>query len=335
MGVFIIAEAGVNHNGDLALAKKLVDVAVSAGADAVKFQAFVAERLVTRFAEKAKYQVDNMGTNESQSDMLKKLEFSPEAHRITADYCKEKGIMFMSSPFDVESAQMLYRLGMEIFKIPSGEITNLPLLRVIGSFKKQVILATGMADLEETKRAVEVLRTSGSGRITVLHSTSNYPPSDVSLNLNVIQTLRQEFVPTGLAVGYSDNGSVGVMAEVVAVALGATVIEKHFTLDKAMKGPDHKASMDPQELAQMVQAIRRTEQILGSFIKGCTPEEEPIKQIARKSIVAVRDIAAGELLSEDNLTTKRPGTGISPMRWDEIAGTPAKRDFKADELIEL
>lgn len=330
---FIIAEAGVNHNGDLAIAKRMVEVAKGAGADAVKFQTFRADRLVIKSAVKAKYQVENMGTHESQAEMLRKLALSPEAHRELWAYCQERGIMFMSTPFDLESAKMLHQLGMQIFKIASGEIINLPLLRLIGSFKKNVILSTGMATLDEVRTALEVLVAMGilKDQITVLHCHTNYPTAMDDVNLRAMLTMRDAL---GVQVGYSDH-TLGIEVPTAAVALGATVIEKHFTLDRNMPGPDHKASLEPQELKAMVAAIRNIEKALGNGVKRPTLREAEIAPIARKSIVAARDIAVGEVLTEDNLTTKRPGTGINPMEWDRVLGLLAKHDFKVDELVEI
>lgn len=333
MHTFIIAEAGVNHNGDLEIAKKLVDVAVAAGADAVKFQTFVAEQLVTRSASKAAYQIENMGTSESQFDMLKKLELTEAMHHPLIEYCKGKGIIFLSTPFSIGCAYLLDKLGLTIFKIPSGEITNLPYLRVIGGFKKQVILSTGMATLDEVRAAVEVLVGAGTAKdqITVLHCHTDYPTAMKDVNLRAMLSIRDAL---GVQVGYSDHTS-GIEVPIAAVALGASVIEKHFTLDRNMEGPDHKASLEPPELTAMVAAIRNIEAALGDGVKRPTAREAEIAPIARKSIVASRDIAEGEVFTEDNLTTKRPGTGVSPMRWDGVIGQPAKRAFKEDELIEI
>lgn len=331
MKTFIIAEAGVNHNGDLELAKKLIDVAVAAGADAVKFQTFRAELLVTKTATQADYQTRNIGKAESQFDMLKRLELPRPWHPILQSYAKERGIIFISTPFAKDDADFLESINIPMFKIPSGEITNLPYLRHIAKKGKKMIISTGMATMVEVKEAVRVVRAQGNEQIIVLHSTSNYPPSLQSLNLSAILTLQHELQ---IPIGYSDNGSPGYVADVIAVALGACVVEKHFTIDKNLPGPDHLASLDPIELKAMVQAIRDTEIMLGSGEKIPTTEEAPIAAVARKSIVAAKDIKAGEVFTEENLTVKRPGTGISPMQWDIVIGTPAKRDFKADELIE-
>ena len=329
--VFIIAEAGVNHNGSIALAKKLIDVASEAGADAVKFQTFKAEKLVSKNAPKAAYQKKTTDPAESQFEMIKKLELDVNAHKELMTYCKQKGIMFLSTPFDHDSIELLNNLGLEIFKIPSGEITNLPYLRHIGSLKKRVIMSTGMADIGEIEDALDVLITAGTPKenITILHANTMYPTPMEDVNLRAIQTIACTF---GCDVGYSDH-TLGIEVPIAAVAMGAKVIEKHFTLDKTMEGPDHKASLEPDELKAMVQAIRNIEKALGSGIKKPSPSERPNIEVARKSIVAARPIKKGELFTEENLTIKRPGNGISPMRWDEIIGTEAQKDYKVDELI--
>ncbi len=331
--VFIIAEAGVNNNGDLELAKKLVDVAVEAGADAVKFQTFTAELLVTGTAEQAEYQTRNIGKTESQFDMLKRLELKSEYHQILIDYCKQKGIIFLSTPFAEANADFLETLNIAAYKIPSGEINNIPYLRHIAKKGKPMIVSTGMADLPETICAVKEIKAMGNHDIIVLHSTSNYPPSFGSLNLNVITTLRKELEPYDVTVGYSDNGSTGIVADIVATALGSTVIEKHYTLDKNMEGPDHKASLDPAELKAMVAAIRDAEVMLGSFEKQCTPEEISIKTIARKSIISKNSIAAGSEIKLEDLIMKRPGYGIPPTEIDSVVGKKAVHDIPADTLI--
>lgn len=331
MSVFIIAEAGVNHNGDLALAKQLIDVAVAAGADAVKFQTFKAEKLVIAGAEKAAYQIRNTGTHETQAQMLKKLELPYEAHADLMQYCDRHAIMFMSSPFDIDSILFLNNLGLSVFKIPSGEITSLPYLKAMGALKKRIVMSTGMANMDEVRTAVKVLTDSGTPKdqITVLHCHTDYPTAMKDVNLRAILTIKNEL---GVQVGYSDH-TAGIEVPIAAVALGASVIEKHFTLDKNMEGPDHKASLDPKELEEMVKAIRNIEQALGDGLKKPTVKEIEIATVARKSIVAARDIKAGEILNENNLTIKRPGTGISPMEWDSIIGTMAERDFQVDDLI--
>ncbi len=331
--VFIIAEAGVNHNGSLELARKLVDAAVGAGADAVKFQTFKADKLVSRNAQKAEYQKQTTAADESQYEMIKKLELDENAHRELIHYCNEKQIMFLSTPFDHDSIDMLSNFGMPIFKIPSGEITNLPYLRHIARLGKEVILSTGMADLGEIEDALDVLMQTGvpKEKITVLHATTEYPCPIEEVNLRAMQIIRAAF---GVKVGYSDH-TQGIEVPIAAVAMGACIIEKHFTLDRAMEGPDHKTSLKPEELKAMVAAIRNIELALGDGIKRLTPSEVKNKSVARKSLVASRAIKAGECFSTQNITAKRPGTGISPMRWDEIIGRIAPRDFSADELIEL
>ncbi len=329
--VFIIAEAGVNHNGSLELAKKLIDVAVVSGADAVKFQTFKAENLVSKNAQKADYQKQTTNNEESQFDMIKKLELDVQTHRILMDYCKEKNIMFLSTPFDHDSIDLLNDLGLEIFKIPSGEITNLPYLRHIGKLNKKVILSTGMADIGEIEDAMDILINAGTKKenITVLHANTMYPTPMEDVNLKAMVTIGKTF---DVAFGYSDH-TLGIEVDIAAVALGACCIEKHFTLDKTMEGPDHKASLEPDELKAMVKAIRNIELALGSSIKKPSKSEMPNMQIARKSIVAKIEIKKGDRLSEENITIKRPGNGINPMRWDEIVGTIAAKDYKEDELI--
>lgn len=329
--VFIIAEAGVNHNGSLELAKKLIDEAVVAGADAVKFQTFKAELCISKNADKAEYQKQTTDKNESQFDMIKKLELNEYAHTELIKYCKIKNIMFLSTPFDLQSVDLLNVFGLEIFKIPSGEITNLPYLRKIASLNKKVILSTGMANLGEIEAALEILTKNGTLKenITVLHANTEYPTPFRDVNLKAMLTIRGAF---GVKVGYSDH-TPGIEVPIAAVALGATVIEKHFTLDKTMPGPDHKASLEPSELQSMVKAIRNIEIALGDGIKKASSSESKNKPIARKSIVAKCDIKKGDLFSESNLTIKRPGSGISPMRWDEVIGLRATRDYKEDELI--
>lgn len=331
MKTFIIAEAGVNHNGNLDIAKKMVDVAVDSGADAIKFQTFKAEKIVTDTTPKAKYQIDNMGTSESQFEMLRKLELSIEAHKELFSYCKKKNIIFMSTPFDEESADMLDNLGINIFKIPSGEITNKPLIQHIAKKNKPIILSTGMSYLGEIEDALNVLTKSGTPKenIIVLHCNTEYPTPFEDVNLNAMLTIRDAFK---VKVGYSDHTS-GIEVPIAAVALGAYVIEKHFTLDKNLPGPDHKASLEPKELKTMVEAIRNIEKALGDGVKKPSPSELKNKMIVRKSIVAAKPIKDSEIFTADNLTVKRPGTGISPMRWDEIIETKTKRDYQEDELI--
>jgi N,N'-diacetyllegionaminate synthase len=328
---YIIAEAGVNHNGSLELAKKLVDIAVDAGADAVKFQTFKADKLVSRTAQKAEYQKQTTAADESQYEMIKKLELDENAHRELIRYCNEKQIMFLSTPFDHDSIDMLNNFGMPIFKIPSGEITNLPYLRHIGRLDKEVILSTGMADLGEIEDALDVLMQAGvpKDKITVLHATTEYPCPIEEVNLRAMQTIRAAF---GVKVGYSDH-TQGIEVPIAAVATGACVIEKHFTLDRAMDGPDHKASLEPEELKAMVRAIRHIDLAMGNGIKKPSKSEVKNISIARKSIVALRPIKSGEIFNSENLTVKRPGNGINPMRWDEIIGQVAQRDYQCDDLI--
>ena len=329
----VIAEAGVNHNGDLALAKSLIDAAAKAGADLVKFQTFNANRLATLSARKADYQTQTTDGEESQHEMLRRLELSAEMHKELIAHCAARNIGFFSTGFDIESVDLLVSLGQDHFKIPSGEITNLPYLRHIGQFGKAVILSTGMATMGEIEAAIDVIEQSGTPRanITVLHCTTEYPTPMAEVNLRAMQSIHTAF---GVAVGYSDH-TPGIEVAIAAVALGASVIEKHFTMDRNLPGPDHKASLEPEELRAMVMAIRNIEVALGDGIKRLTPSEARNKPIARKSLVASQAIRSGELFSAENITAKRPGTGISPMRWDEIIGSTSPRDFTADELIEL
>ena len=332
--IFIIAEAGVNHNGSLELAKKMIDAAVGAGADAVKFQTFKAEKVVSRYAPKAEYQkkTTTAEADESQLEMIEKLELDAAAHQTLIDYCKKKNIRFLSTPFDLESIDLLNELGLDIFKIPSGEINNLPYLRKIGALKKEIILSTGMADLGEIEDALDVFTGAGTKLkdITVLHCNTEYPTPMQDVNLKATQTIKYAF--PGIHVGYSDH-TKGIEVSIAAVAMGAAIIEKHFTLDKNMVGPDHKASLEPDELKAMVNAIRNIEKALGNGIKKPSPSELKNKPIARKSIVAARNIRKGESFTEENLTAKRPGIGISPMRWDEVIGKRASKDYKQDDLI--
>ena len=331
MKTLIIAEAGVNHNGSIEFAKKLVDVAAEAGADAVKFQTFNAVNIVSRNARKAAYQRQTTNAAESQLDMIRRLELCPSAHKELFTYCNKEGIQFLSSPFDLESIDLLSSLGLTIFKIPSGEITNLPYLRKIGALKKEIILSTGMSDLGEIEDALDVLMKSGTEleNITVLHCNTEYPTPIQDVNLKAMQTIARAF---DVHVGYSDH-TLGVEVPIAAVAMGATVIEKHFTLDRNMEGPDHRASLEPNKLKVMINAIRNIEKALGNGIKKPSPSELKNKSIARKSIVAERNIRKGEAFTEENLTVKRPGTGISPMRWDEVIGRKASRNFNEDEII--
>ena len=332
MSVFIIAEAGVNHNGSIELAKKLIDVASQAGADAVKFQTFKAEKLVSKNAVKADYQKENMNeSDDSQFNMLRKLELDVNTHKELMHYCDAKGIMFLSTPFDHESIEMLNTLGLEIFKIPSGEITNLPYLRDIGSLQKKVILSTGMADIGEIEDALDILIEAGTPKvdITLLHANTMYPTPMEDVNLRAMQTIGSTF---DVAFGYSDH-TLGIEVDVAAVAMGASVIEKHFTLDKSMEGPDHKASLEPSELIEMVKSIRNIELALGSGVKKPSKSEMPNMRVARKSLVAACTIKKGELFSEENIAIKRPGNGINPMRFDEIIGTTAQKDYEVDDLL--
>ena len=333
MKTLIIAEAGVNHNGDLNMACDLIDVAVDAGVDLIKFQAFNADRLVTRSAIKADYQNRTTDSDESQYKMLHRLELTRESHEKLIKHCKSRGIGFLSTGFDQECVDMLVDLGINRFKIPSGEITNLPYLRHIGNFGRPVILSTGMSTLGEIEAAINVLEKAGTSRnlITVLHCNTEYPTPMADVNLQAMLTIRDAF---RVAVGYSDH-TLGIEVPIAAVALGATVIEKHFTLDRSLSGPDHKASLEPGELKAMVAAIRNIELALGDGIKRPSLSEAKNKPIARKSIVASELIRSGEAFTKKNLTIKRPGTGISPMRWDEFLGKKAQRDFAPDELIEL
>ena len=331
MNVFIIAEAGVNHNGSIDLAKKLIDVASASGADAVKFQTFKADNLATKKAQKAIYQKENTDKEESQFDMLKKLELDIEAHKELISYCSNKKIIFLSSPFDHESIELLNDLGLEILKIPSGEITNLPYLRQIGKLNKKIILSTGMSNIDEVKSALNILINSGTKKnnITVLHANTEYPTPMEDVNLRAMLTIGKEL---DINFGYSDH-TLGIEVDIAAVAMGASCIEKHFTLDCNMQGPDHKASLEPNQLKAMVIAIRNIELALGGSVKKPSRSEIKNIKIARKSIVAKTKIKKGDILSEKNLTVKRPGTGISPMKWDEVMGTKAIKDYNADELI--
>lgn len=329
--VFIIAEAGVNHNGSIEIAKKLIDAAVEAKVDAIKFQTFTAENLVSKQAQKAEYQLQTTEDNESQYEMIKKLELDYEAHKLLIDYCHKKGIMFLSAPFDLKSIDLLAELDIAIFKIPSGEITNLPYLEKIGKLNKKIILSTGMCTLEEIEQALIVLKKQGAVDIIVLHCNTEYPTPMKDVNLKAMQTMGEAL---GVTIGYSDH-TIGIEVPIAAVAMGARVIEKHFTLDKNMEGPDHKASLEPKELKEMVKAIRNIELALGSGIKQPTASEKKNKDIARKSIVAKCHVYKGDILTEDNITIKRPGNGISPMRWYEVLGTVSNKEYEEDELITL
>lgn len=333
MSVFIIAEAGVNHNGSMELAKKLIDVAVEAGVDAVKFQTFKTENLVSKNAQKADYQKETTNSEESQFDMIKKLELDVDTHKELIEYCDLKNIMFLSTPFDNDSINLLDSLGLEIFKIPSGELTNLPYLRHIGSLNKNVILSTGMADIGEIEDALDILTQAGTKKdnITILHANTEYPTPMEDVNLRAMQTIGNTFE---CKYGYSDH-TLGIEVDIAAVALGAVCIEKHFTLDKNMEGPDHRASLEPNELISMVKGIRNIELALGSRIKKPSKSEKRNILPARKSIVAKFDIKKGDLFTEKNIITKRPADGISSMDWDKVIGQKAVKDFEADEKIIL
>ncbi|MCU0326669.1 MAG: N-acetylneuraminate synthase [Spirosomaceae bacterium] len=330
----IIAEAGVNHNGSIELAKRLVDAAAEAGADFVKFQTFKADKIASKQAQKADYQQKTTDKSESQLEMLKRLELSEEAHHELIDYCKTKNIAFLSTAFDFESIELLKSFGITLGKIPSGELTNLPFLRKMSAAFPQIILSTGMADLNEIKATIQALIASGTTQenLTVLHCNTEYPTPFEDVNLKAMLTIGEEL---GVNIGYSDH-TLGIEVPIAAVALGAKVIEKHFTLDRNMEGPDHKASLEPLELKAMISAIRNIEKAMaGNGIKIASNSESKNKAIARKSIVAAIDIQEGEVFTEENLTVKRPGTGISPMMWDEVIGKIAKKSFLEDELIEL
>lgn len=331
----IIAEAGVNHNGSIEMAKQLVLKAKEAGVDYIKFQTFKASKLVTKAAKQAEYQQKNIGKeSDSQYQMLKKLELSPEEHQILIDYCNELGIKFFSTAFDFDSMDYLHSLNLGLWKIPSGEVTNYPFLKRIAQYNKKTILSTGMCDMDDVRAAVNALYKNGLSKenLILLHCNTEYPTPFEDVNLKAMDALRKEF---GVEVGYSDH-TKGIEVPIAAVALGATVIEKHFTLDRTLPGPDHKASLEPDELKAMVSAVRNIEQaVAGDGTKHVSESERKNIAIARKSIVAAKDIKAGELFTEENLTVKRPGSGISPMRWEEVLGMNANRDFNEDELIEL
>jgi N,N'-diacetyllegionaminate synthase len=331
--VFIIAEAGVNHNGSLKTAKQMVDAAVKAGADAVKFQTFHAAAMVSKSAAKAGYQKRSTDKTENQLEMLQRLEMGLKSHQELLRYCRKKKIIFLSTPFDMGSIELLAGLGLGIFIIPSGEITNLPYLRKIGSLRKKIIMSTGMSDLKEIKAALDVLLKSGARKkdITILHCNTEYPTPFKDVNLRAMGTIRKAL---GVKVGYSDH-TLGIEIPVAATALGACVIEKHFTLDRDKKGPDHKASLEPDELALMVRAVRNIENSLGNGIKKPSGSESKNIKIARKSIVAATGIKRGMVFSSQNITVKRPGTGISPMQWDKVIGMRAGKNFRPDELIRI
>ena len=326
---FIIAEAGVNHNGDIELAKRLIDIAKEAGTDAIKFQTFKSENIVTPKTPKAKYQAENTRPNESQYRMLKKLELSEDEFRELHRYTRKKGIIFLSTPFDFESADFLEELGVPAFKVSSTDLTNLPFLEYIAEKRKPIILSTGMGTLGEIEEAINTIKNAGNEEIILLHCITSYPAKFESLNLRAIQTLKEAFK---LPVGFSDH-SLGIYAPIAAVTLGAVVIEKHFTLDKNLPGPDHKASLNPEELREMTKGMRLIENALGDGIKRLTPEEEEIKSVSRRSIVAKVDIPEGVIITKEMITFKRPGTGLSPKYYQEIIGKKARRNIKADELI--
>lgn len=327
--VFIIAEAGVNHNGSMKYAKKLIDAAAEAGADAVKFQTFKAENLVCKNAKKASYQMETTDQEESQFEMLKKLELNIDMHKELIEHCRQRNIEFLSTPFDLESINLLEQLNVGVLKIPSGEITNLPYLREIGSKGKKIILSTGMSNMKEVETAVSVLNRSGAMDVSVLHCNTQYPTPMEDVNLNVIPMMKEKL---GICIGYSDH-TKGIEIPIAAVALGAEIIEKHFTLDRNMEGPDHKASLEPDELKAMISAIRNVEKAMGDKSKKVSISEQENIMIVRKSIVAKCRIQKGDIFCEDNLTVKRPGNGISPMQWDEIIGQAAIKNFEEDELI--
>lgn len=336
MSVFIIAEAGVNHNGSVDTAKKMIDAAVEAGADAIKFQTFKTEKLVCKSAPQAEYQMKNSvanGEEDTQFTLLKKLEINRETHLELFDYCRDAGIVFISTPFDLESIDLLKGLGLERIKVPSGEITNYPYLKKVGETFHNVILSTGMADLGEIEDALDILIASGIERdnITVLHCNTEYPTPIQDVNLRAMQTIRDAL---RVKVGYSDH-TLGIEVSIAATALGACVIEKHFTLDKNMEGPDHAASLEPDELMMLVRGIRNTERSLGSPLKKPSRSEAKNKPVVRKSIVAAGPIKKGEPFTERNLCVKRPGTGISPMLWEQVLNQVARRDYQEDEIIEL
>lgn len=331
MGILIIAEAGVNHNGDLFLAKKMVDAAKEAGADVVKFQTFRAGNMISKYAPKAAYQEETTGKKENQLDMVKKLELSEQEFVILKEHCVKKEIGFLSTPFDIESIGFLNQLGVPLWKIPSGEITNLPYLIEIAKTGKDIILSTGMSTMEEIEKAMLVLKEYGSGGITLLHCNTQYPTPYCDVNLKAMNQLKSEF---NVKVGYSDH-TMGMEVSVAAAAMGAAVIEKHFTLDQNMEGPDHKASLIPEQLKEMIRMIRNVENALGDGKKKVTASEAGNRHAARKSIVAKRNIQKGELLTQENITVKRPGNGISPMEWFQVLNTRAVENFAEDEQISL
>ena len=331
MSVMIIAEAGVNHNGSLELAKKMADLAKEAGADIVKYQTAVPELVISRFAPKAEYQKESTGEEENQLEMVKKIHFGFDAHRELKEYCDSIGIMYLSTPFDMDSIDFLSGMDMPVWKIPSGEVTNLPYLEKVARLKRPIVMSTGMCEKEEIAAALDILYKNGAEDVTVLHCNTEYPTPLKDANVKAMLDIKETF---GTKVGYSDH-TLGLEAPLAAVALGATVLEKHFTLDKNMEGPDHAASMSPDELKAFVKAVRNMEIALGDGVKKVTESEGKNRDVARKSIVAKYPIKKGEVFTEDNITVKRPGSGISPMRWYDVLGKTAFRDFETDELIEL
>ncbi|MBZ4644151.1 MAG: N-acetylneuraminate synthase [Deferribacteraceae bacterium] len=331
MPTFIIAEAGVNHNGNIELAKSLIDIACEAGCDAIKFQTFKADNLVIKSAQKAEYQIKNTGNNDSQYDMLKKLELSYENHKELIKYCNSKNILFLSTPFDEESVDMLYDLGIKLFKIPSGEITNKPFLKYIAKKQKTIILSTGMSTLGEVEEALKWIYEEGNYQVTLLHCTSNYPAEISDVNLKAMLTLKDAFK---VKVGYSDH-TLGTEVSIAAVALGAEVIEKHFTLDKNMEGPDHKASLEPLELKKLVQAIRNIEIALGDGVKKPSRQELSTREVVRKSIVTCRSIEKGETITHEMLALKRPGTGLEAKYLEMILNKKATRNLPSDYILQI
>lgn len=329
--VTIIAEVGVNHNGSMDIAKRMIAIAADSGADYIKFQTFKPELLASRFAEKAKYQKETTGTEESQLLMLKKLALEESDYTELAEYANERGIGFISTPFDIDSIHFLEKIKMDFWKLPSGEITNYPYLVEIAKTGKPVVMSTGMSNMNEISEAIDVLKKNGSGEIALLHCNTQYPTPFENVNLKAMNTLRESFE---CEVGYSDH-TLGIEVPIAAVAMGATIIEKHFTIDRNMDGPDHKASLEPRELKQMIDSIRNIEKAMGDGIKKASASELQNRNIARKSIVALRDIKRGEVFTTENITTKRPGNGISPMMWNVVLGKRAVRNFGEDELIEL
>lgn len=326
----VIAEAGVNHNGSYEIACQLVDAAKDAGADYIKFQTFHSENLVSKNAKKADYQVETT-VEDTQLNMLKKLELSEQEFICLKDYCRKKEIRFLSTPFDFDSIRFLDQLDIPFWKIPSGDVTNYPYLVALAKTGKPIVMSTGMCDLSDISNAIRVLKENGAGDISLLHCNTEYPTPYEDVNLRAVLTMKNEF---GCEVGYSDH-TKGIEIPIAAVVMGASIIEKHFTLDRNMEGPDHKASLEPDELKQMITSIRNIEKAMGSGEKAPTKSETKNISVARKSIIASRNIQQGEVFTESNITTKRPGSGISPMRWNEVLGQTAKRDFREDELIEI